>query len=118
LALHKLALNPGATIITAIGIALITYLIYALDKSRARARDWRIPEMTLHLLALAGGWPGAFIAQRQFRHKCSKLQFQIVFWLIVTAYQYVAIDYLLGWKPSIAAWSSCAGWLRQLTVGG
>jgi len=41
----------------------------------------------LHLLELLGGWPGAFLAQRRLRHKCSKRRYQFVFWLIVLAYQ-------------------------------
>ena len=35
------------------------------------------------MLALLGGWPGAFLAQRYFRHKTQKVSFQIVSWLIV-----------------------------------
>jgi uncharacterized membrane protein YsdA (DUF1294 family) len=49
-------------------------------------------------LELAGGWPGAFLAQRRLRHKCSKVSYQITFWLIVSLHIYVATDYLLGWR--------------------
>lgn len=34
-------------------------------------------------MALLGGWPGALLGQRQFRHKTKKLSFLIVFWLVV-----------------------------------
>ncbi len=44
----------------------------------------RVPEKTLHLLALFGGWPGALMGQRVFRHKTQKFGFRIVFWLCVT----------------------------------
>lgn len=64
-------------------LSLLSFLIYALDKSAARAGRQRIPENTLHLLALSGGWPGALIAQQVLRHKSSKLAFRIVFWLTV-----------------------------------
>jgi uncharacterized membrane protein YsdA (DUF1294 family)/cold shock CspA family protein len=111
LALHKLAFDPRVTIISAIGLSVVTYLIYALDKMCARARDWRIPETTLQLLALAGGWPGAFVAQRRIRHKCAKLRFQILFWLIVAAYQFAAVDFGLNWRLSRAAWTVCAQWM-------
>jgi len=45
-------------------------------------------------------WPGAFIAQRRLRHKCSKISYQAVFWLIVIAYQFAAIDALMSWSLS------------------
>jgi uncharacterized membrane protein YsdA (DUF1294 family) len=79
-------------------VSLFTYLSYRSDKRRAEAGEWRIPEATLHLAELAGGWPGAFLAQRSYRHKTAKLSFQIVFWLIVLLHQFVALDFLLGWK--------------------
>ncbi len=82
----------------AVSIAGVTYLLYATDKKRARTRQWRISEAVLHFFELIGGWPGAFIAQRGLRHKCSKLSYQTVFWLIVLAYQAVALDFLLDWK--------------------
>jgi uncharacterized membrane protein YsdA (DUF1294 family)/cold shock CspA family protein len=62
-------------------ISFITFIAYALDKSKARRNAWRTPESTLHLLALIGGWPGAAIAQKTLRHKSQKTAFRIVFWL-------------------------------------
>ncbi|PKO61660.1 MAG: DUF1294 domain-containing protein, partial [Betaproteobacteria bacterium HGW-Betaproteobacteria-17] len=44
---------------------------------------WRTQESTLHLFALAGGWPGALAAQKLLRHKSSKPSFQFVFWVTV-----------------------------------
>ncbi len=84
----------------AVGISTITYFLYAADKNRARAKAWRVSEAALHLCELIGGWPGAFIAQRRLRHKCSKPGYQAFFWLIILTYQYVALDFLLGWKIS------------------
>jgi uncharacterized membrane protein YsdA (DUF1294 family) len=54
------------------GASLIAFVAYALDKAAARAGRWRTQESTLHLLALIGGWPGALLAQRQFRHKTAR----------------------------------------------
>ena len=79
-------------------ISALTWVLYYDDKRRARINAWRAPEKPFHLFELAGGWPGAFLAQRQLRHKVSKLGFQVVFWLIVTLHQFVAIDFLLGWR--------------------
>ncbi len=79
-------------------ISLITYAAYWHDKRRARANGWRIPENTLHLLELLGGWPAAFLAQQILRHKTSKQSYRTLYWLIVAAYQFAAIDYLLNWR--------------------
>jgi uncharacterized membrane protein YsdA (DUF1294 family) len=64
-------------------LSLITFALYAFDKSAARRGRWRIPEYLLHLLALLGGWPGALAVQQVIRHKSRKLRFQVVFWLTV-----------------------------------
>lgn len=79
-------------------ISLFTFFAYGSDKRRAEAGEWRIPEATLHLAELAGGWPGAFLAQRVFRHKISKVSYQVGFWMIVLIYQLVALDSLVGWR--------------------
>lgn len=64
-------------------MSLVTLIAYALDKRRAISRGRRIPERTLHLLELLGGWPGALIAQQAFRHKRRKGRYLAVFTLIV-----------------------------------
>lgn len=65
------------------GASVLAFLAYAFDKSAARSGRWRTPESTLHLFGLLGGWPGALLAQRVFRHKSRKLSFQIGFWITV-----------------------------------
>lgn len=72
-------LVPGGYLL----LSLITFTIYAMDKSAAIKGHWRTPESTLHLFALAGGWPGALIAQQKLRHKSSKQAFRFVFWITV-----------------------------------
>jgi len=62
-----------------IATSLLTFILYALDKSAARKGHWRTPESTLHLLSLAGGWPGAIAAQQKLRHKSKKQSFRMVF---------------------------------------
>lgn len=76
----------------------LTWFLYWDDKRRARSGAWRTPESSLHLLELVGGWPGAFLAQRQLRHKVSKPGFQLIFWSIVAVHQFVAVDYLNDWQ--------------------
>jgi uncharacterized membrane protein YsdA (DUF1294 family) len=79
-------------------VNVVAFVLYFVDKRRAQAGAWRVPESTLHLCALLGGWPAAFLAQRCFRHKTAKTSFQIVFWAIVVLHQFVAIDGCLGWR--------------------
>jgi uncharacterized membrane protein YsdA (DUF1294 family) len=62
---------------------LITFGVYHRDKKAAVRNTRRTPENTLHILSLLGGWPGAFLVQRIFRHKSRKAGFQAVFWITV-----------------------------------
>lgn len=88
---------PALLLAVCVGTSLLAFAAYALDKTAARAGRWRTRESTLHLLALIGGWPGALLAQRQFRHKTSKASFRIAFWTTV----------LLNW--SALGWLSSTG---------
>ena len=64
-------------------MSLVTYVVYALDKSASIRDEWRIPENTLHMLSLAGGWPGAMLAQDWLRHKSVKQPFRKLFWTTI-----------------------------------
>ncbi len=64
-------------------VSLLSFLMYAKDKSAAKKGSWRTPESTLHLLSLFCGWPGALIAQQILRHKSKKQSFRFVFWITV-----------------------------------
>ncbi len=64
----------------ALGLNLVTSYTYWQDKHAARQGAWRIKEDTLHLLGLAGGWPGAWFAHQILRHKSSKQAFRAVYW--------------------------------------
>jgi uncharacterized membrane protein YsdA (DUF1294 family) len=74
-------------------MSLLTFIIYAMDKSAAIKGNWRIKESTLHLLSLAGGWPGALMAQQTLKHKSIKQPFRFVFWLTVL----LNVALLTGW---------------------
>ena len=64
-------------------LSLLTYYMYAEDKHAAKGGIQRIPENRLHFFSLIGGWLGALIAQRTFRHKTKKQSFLIIYWLTV-----------------------------------
>jgi len=78
-----------------LGLSVLAFLAYAADKSAAQRNAWRTKESSLHLLELLGGWPGALVAQRTFRHKTAKASFQFVFWLMV-GLNCVALGWLLS----------------------
>ena len=64
-------------------VSVITFGLYAQDKSAAKKGNWRTSETTLHLFSLFGGWPGAAVAQSQLRHKSKKVSFRVKYWLTV-----------------------------------
>lgn len=76
---------PVARTVLVVDVAMsaVTLLTYRLDKGAAQRGRWRMPERALHLMSLAGGWPGALIAQQRYRHKTRKQPFQAIFWLTV-----------------------------------
>lgn len=97
--LGSVATIAGVVLIIAIGVVLwhlpgwvfalylfasvVTFILYAMDKSAAGKDGRRIPESTMHLLSLLGGWPGALVAQRLLKHKSTKASFQLMFWITV-----------------------------------
>lgn len=69
---------------------MIAFTAYAIDKRAAVRGGWRIGEKQLHAWSFAGGFAGAWLGQRVFRHKRRKTGFMIIFWLSVTLHA-------LGW---------------------
>ena len=54
----------------------MTFVIYGVDKWRARGGGWRIPERTLLLLAAFGGALGACLGMVVWNHKTSHKHFR------------------------------------------
>ncbi|RFA25535.1 DNA-binding protein [Alkalilimnicola ehrlichii] len=82
-ALSAVGLVPPALIGVYFAMSIVSLAMYGLDKAAAEQGRWRTAEAKLHLVAVAGGWPGALLAQRMFRHKTRKRSFQTVFWCAV-----------------------------------
>ncbi len=61
----------------AIGWNLFVMLVYGYDKICAMQGYWRVPEMTLLILAFIWGSVGALLGMLLFRHKVQKWQFRI-----------------------------------------
>jgi uncharacterized membrane protein YsdA (DUF1294 family) len=81
-----------------IGMSVIAFTFYGYDKRQAVRNRPRIPELVLHILALLGGTPGAFLGQLVFRHKTKKLRFRIVFLAIVLLQAGAGFCYWRYWR--------------------
>ena len=49
-----------------------TFVAYGVDQRAAIKKTWRVPEKDLHMLEFLGGWIGAWVGQKFFRHKTAK----------------------------------------------
>ena len=56
-------------------MGLVTFVLYGVDKWRARRGAWRISERLLLGFSLAGGALGGLVAMHLFRHKTKKSYF-------------------------------------------
>ena len=56
-------------------VNILTFIIYGIDKYKARHNHWRVREAALLLLAALGGSIGALLAMRVFRHKTQHKKF-------------------------------------------
>ena len=59
-----------------IGINVITFVVYGIDKLKAKKGKWRIPEATLLLLAIVGGSIGAWMGMKVWHHKTLHKKFK------------------------------------------
>lgn len=59
-----------------IGVNVITFVVYGIDKLKAKKGKWRVPEATLLLLAVVGGSVGAWCGVRVWHHKTMHAKFK------------------------------------------
>ena len=78
-----------------IAINVVTFLIYGLDKWKAKRDAWRIKESTLLLLAVIGGSVGALLGMQVFRHKTKHVQFTVGVPVILLAQIALVVWWLL-----------------------
>lgn len=58
-----------------LAVNVLTFIVYGVDKWKARSGRWRVPEATLIGLAALGGSVGAWLAMQLFHHKTQKKRF-------------------------------------------
>ena len=59
-------------------INIITFMLYGIDKAKAKKKKWRIPEAALLTTAFFGGSVGALLGMCLFRHKTKHIKFKIL----------------------------------------
>ena len=75
-------------------INIVTFIIYGIDKYKAKKGKWRIPENSLIGLAIIGGSIGAYLGMRVWHHKTMHLKFKygiplIIVIQLIAAYMFV-----------------------------
>ena len=86
-------------------MSLLTFGLYAIDKSSARVGGQRTPERLLHTLELLCGWPGALLGQQWLHHKSVKKSYLAAFWVAVVlniaALVVVSLPWFWTWVRSV-----------------
>ena len=59
-----------------LGINAVTFIVYGIDKYKAKKAKWRIPEATLLLLAVLGESIGAWMGMKVWHHKTMHKKFK------------------------------------------
>lgn len=92
---------PNSVGLAYLALSTVCFIMYAADKSAAKSGGWRTKESTLLLTGLAGGWPGAMLAQQFLRHKSVKASFRSAFWgtVVMNVIAFVVLS-----SPQIGAW--------------
>ena len=75
---------------------IVSFVMFGIDKSRAKRRAWRISEAALLISAAVGGSVGAIAGMIVFRHKTKHLKFLIGLPLILIIH--LTLWYLLSAK--------------------
>ena len=74
-------------------INIVTFLVYGIDKWKAKQGSWRISEATLLILAVFGGSIGALLGMKVWHHKTQHKKFKNGLPLILLAQ--IALIYLI-----------------------
>ncbi len=71
------------------------FVLMGLDKEKAKADAWRIPEKTLLAIAFIGGSLGIWLGMKFFRHKTRHWYFKygipVIFFVELVAMSYVML---------------------------
>ena len=74
-------------------INILTFLVYGIDKWKAKQGSWRISEVSLLILAVIGGCIGALLGMKIWHHKTMHKKFKYGLPMILLAQ--IALIYLI-----------------------
>ena len=74
-------------------ITIVTFLVYGIDKWKAKQGSWRISEASLLILAVIGGSIGALLGMKVWHHKTMHKKFKYGLPLILLVQ--IALIYLI-----------------------
>ena len=78
-------------------VTTLTFLLYGIDKYKAKKARWRISEATLLMMAVVGGSIGAWAGMRLWHHKTMHKKFKYGIPLIILL-QIALVFYLYNLK--------------------
>ena len=82
-----------------LAVNIATFLLYGIDKYKAKKNKWRISEATLLTMAAIGGSIGAWAGMRLWHHKTMHKKFKygipviIIFQVALAVYLLINIDW-------------------------
>ena len=79
-------------------VNVAAFAAMGIDKAKAKAGAWRVPEATLFLLAVLGGSVGGILGMQLFRHKTKHKTFTVGFPAILVCQLALVAYILLKWK--------------------
>ena len=75
-------------------VNIVSFILYGIDKYKAKRGKWRISEATLLMMAVIGGSIGAWVGMRLWHHKTMHKKFKYGIPIIIIL-QVVLAVYLL-----------------------
>ncbi len=78
-------------------INILSFLIYGIDKYKAKKSKNRISERSLLFLSLIGGCYGSIFVMNLFSHKTQKTKFITINYLLIIIYTFVLLKVFI-WK--------------------
>jgi len=72
-------------------INILSFILFGIDKGKAKRKEWRISEASLLGVSILGGAIGSLIGMVIFKHKLSKKPFYIGIPLIIVITQIIEL---------------------------